>query len=99
MNTAPAPRQATQRNLLFLSTPSLWPVWPFLPVMRRQPGKVEEYGVLYDCWTKAGRPGYRATVFLTNLFELPPTEDELLALPREVYDTGEEVYTAGWRVD
>ena len=74
-----------ERNLLFLTTPALWPVWPFLPLVRRHPGGAEDYGLRYDCWTKAQRPGYQATVFLTNLFELPPTEDDLLAEIRKGY--------------
>ena len=24
------------RNLVYLSKPKLWPVWPFLPLMRRR---------------------------------------------------------------
>jgi hypothetical protein len=59
------PRPATARDLLFLRTPRLWKEWPFLPVVRRQPGRDLEYGVLYDCWTVARRGGYSATVFLT----------------------------------
>ena len=94
-----APCASLRRNLLFLATPALWPVWPFLPLIRRRPDGGEDYGVLYDCWTKAGRPGFRATVFLTNLFELPPSEDELLVLPREVFDSPEEIVAAGWRID
>jgi hypothetical protein len=38
-------------------------------------------------------------VFLTNLFMLPPTEAELFALPRCVYDTAEEMAQAGWITD
>jgi hypothetical protein len=38
-------------------------------------------------------------VFLCNLFLLPRTLEEFIALPKEVYDTPEEVYDAGWRVD
>ena len=87
------------RNLLFLSTPSLWAMHPFLPLVRRRPGAEEEYGVLYDLFGLKGLTGYRATVFLGNLFLLPPTEPEFLALPREAYDSAEEVYDAGWRVD
>ena len=44
-------------------------------------------------------PGFRATVFLANLFTQQPTLEEFLALPREVYDTPEEIYDADWRVD
>ena len=64
----------------------------------RTPGRPAE-GVLYDALHAARVPGYSATVFLTNLFALPPTVGRFLALPREVYDTPEEVYAAGWRVD
>jgi hypothetical protein len=87
------------RNLLFLSTPNLWGVWPFLPLVRRRAGQDEEYGVLYDALHADNTPGFSATVFLANLFALPSTEQELLALPREVFDSAEEIFTAGWRVD
>jgi hypothetical protein len=94
--TAAADRQ---RNLVYFRTPKLWEVWPFLPVMRRRPGREMECGLLYDASKQAGLMGYSATVFLCNLFLLPPTLEEFIALPREVYDTPEEVYDAGWRVD
>lgn len=86
------------RHLLFVTTPALWPAWPFLPVVRRT-GGAEELGVLFDARGVCDRTGYSATVFLTNLFELPPTLDQLLALPQEVFDAGEELVRAGWRVD
>ena len=87
------------RNLVYFRTPKLWQVWPFLPVMRRRPGQEEECGLLYDAKGQSGLLGYSATVFLCNLFLLPPTLEEFLALPREAHDTPEEVYDAGWRVD
>jgi hypothetical protein len=87
------------RNLVFFRTPKLWQVWPFLPLMRRTPGREEECGLLYDARGQSGLMGYSATVFLCNLFLLPPTLEEFLALPREAHDTPEEVYDAGWRVD
>jgi hypothetical protein len=99
MRASPVRDKLIERNLLFISTPSLWPAWPFLPLVRRKDDTLEECGVLYDCWTKGRRPGYRATVFFTNIFELPTGEDELLALPRETFDTPDEVVAAGWRVD
>src|SRR6516225_5256099 len=55
-------RRERTRNLLFLSTPRLWPVWPFLPVIRRRPGCDDECGVLYDVFGLKGTPGYAATV-------------------------------------
>jgi hypothetical protein len=36
---------------------------------------------------------------LTNLFTLPRTLDQFLALPKEIYDTFDELVAAGWRVD
>jgi hypothetical protein len=96
--TAEASRER-DRNLLFLTTPALWPAWPFLPLMRRRPGAEEECGLLYDALHRSGTAGYSAAVLLCNLFQLPPTEEELLALPKEVHDCPEEIVAAGWRVD
>jgi hypothetical protein len=90
---------ANFRDLLFFTTPRLWPTWPYLPVVRRRPGKEEELGVLCDVRGRDGPCGYDATVFVGNLFLLPDTLEELLALPKEVFDTPEEVFAAGWRVD
>lgn len=47
----------------------------------------------------ARRAGFSATVVLTNLFLMPATEEEFFALPKEVFDTPEEVAAAGWRID
>ena len=88
-----------RRNLLFLSSPSLWCNWPFLPLIRRRPGQDQEYGVLFDAMTACGITGYSATVFMTNLLLMPSTLDQFLALPREVFDSPEEIGAAGWRVD
>lgn len=85
------------RTVLFLSTPALWPAWPFLPVVRRSRG-TEELGVVLDA-RSLGLTGYSAAVFLTNVFTLPPTVDGLLALPKEVFDSADEVAACGWRVD
>ena len=46
-----------------------------------------------------GLTGYSATVFKVNLFLVPRHLEALLALPREAFDTAEEVLAAGWRVD
>ncbi len=85
------------RTLLFLTTPALWPAWPFLPVVRRSNGR-EELGVVFDS-RSAGLTGYSAAVFLTNLFLLPKDFKEFLALPREVFASVEELAMAGWQVD
>ena len=94
------PCRATMRDLTFMSTPSLWPIHPFLPIVRRSVvGDCEQLGVLYDAVGDAGLYGYSATVFLTNLFTLPQTEADFLALPKFVYDTLDELTGDGWVVD
>lgn len=90
-------RHARERTLLFLTTPALWPQWPFLPVVRRTRG-VEELGVVFDS-RAAGLTGFSATVFHSNLFTLPPTLDRFLALPHDTFDSAEELAAAGWCVD
>ena len=90
-------QRARDRTVLFLSTPALWPLWPFLPVVRRTRGH-EELGVVFDA--RAARlTGFSATVFLTNLFALSPNFEAFLALPKEVFDGAEELADGGWRVD
>ena len=86
------------RHLLIASTPCLWPQWPFLPVVRRS-GAAEDLGVLFDARGACGLTGYSAAVFLGNLFLLPATVSELLAGPREVFDSCDDLVAAGWRVD
>lgn len=94
---ATCPRRARERTVLFLSTPVLWPHWPFLPVVRRAAGAYE-LGVVFDA-RAAGLTGYSTAVFACNLFMLPPDFDQFLALPKEVFDTADEMASAGWSVD
>jgi hypothetical protein len=98
LTTDPAERS---RNLLFLATPCLWERWPFLPLIRSRTTGDDDYegGVLFVLMGLHGMTGYAATVWLMNLFTLPHTLDDFLSLPKEVYDTPEEVFAAGWRVD
>jgi hypothetical protein len=98
----PAPLRRLEgaaRDLFFFRSPALWATWPYLPVVRHRADGDKDLGVLYDFAHTSGRTGFQCTVFLCNLFLLPPTEDGLLALPREVFDTFEEVSAAGWAVD
>ena len=93
-------RQATAKDLHYFQNPSLWPLYPFLPLIRRPVDQEEiEYGVLYDARGTSGKYGYSTTVFLANVVLLPPTEAEFLALPRHVYDTYAELADDGWTVD
>ena len=63
------------RNLLFLTTPDLWGLWPFLPLVRRREGQEQELGVLFDALHCCGVAGFSASVIFTNLFLLPQTPD------------------------
>jgi hypothetical protein len=91
-------RRATARDFHFFATPSLWNTHPFLPLVRRGPEDDPELGVLFDARSH-GLHGYDCTVFLTNLFLIPPTVAGLLALPRRVYDSWDELADDGWTVD
>ncbi len=99
MPAFPLSRPPTDRDLLFLTTPCLWPHWPVLPLVRTLPDASLDLGVLVDLWRLAGVPGYSATVFRANQFSLPKKVARILALPKEVFDTADEVLAAGWRVD
>jgi hypothetical protein len=93
-------RRATARDLHFFAHPSLWPHYPFLPLIRQAAGNSErECGVLYDAYGVSGICGFRCTVFAVNLFALPATQAELLAGPRQVFDTFDELADSGWAVD
>ena len=48
------PRTATKRDLLFFSNPSLWSLWPYLPVVRYLPDGEMDCGILFDA-RKAAR--------------------------------------------
>jgi hypothetical protein len=97
--TSTAARYHRARNLTLLSNPALWPLWPFLPVVRRRAGRPTECGLLCDVLHLTGQPGGGATVYLANLFLLPATLEQFLEQPREVYDTAAELFDAGWRID
>jgi hypothetical protein len=96
---APAELPEPRRSVLCMATPRLWPLWPFLPLVRQRPGGGQELGVLFDALHACGLPGHSATVFLSNLIDIPPRVADLLALPKEVFDSPDEVAAAGWRVD
>ena len=96
--TAPPPPGDRARHLLLVTPPARWPAWPFLPVVRHGRG-VTDLGLMFDARGACGLTGYSATVFACNMYALPPTLDQFLALPKEVFDSGEELLANGWRVD
>src|SRR5262245_36917675 len=96
---ARADQAAWRQSVRFIATPELWPLWPFLPLVRRLPDGTDELGVLFDALHACGLPGHSATVWLTNVLDVPRLLADLLALPKEVFDRPEEVADAGWRVD
>jgi hypothetical protein len=91
-------RRADPHDLLLFTCPDLWPLRPFLPVIRHPVDRSPEFGVLYDAVHVSGTYGLSATVFLANVFLLPRTEAEFLTLPRRVYDSPEELAADGWIV-
>jgi hypothetical protein len=86
-----------ERTVMYLSTPALWAHWPFLPLVRRTSG-VEELGVVFDA-RAAGLTGLSSTVFACNIFLLPDSFEQFLALPHETFDSSDELASAGWSVD
>lgn len=89
--------RARDRTVLFLTNPALWPCWPFLPLVRRT-ARGEELGVVFDARSVCGRTGFSACVFFCNVFALPPTLDQFFTLPREAFDSVDELFDRGWRV-
>jgi hypothetical protein len=90
-------RRAHERTVLYLSTPALWAHWPFLPLVRRTDGR-EELGVVFDA-RAAGLTGLSSTVYRCNIFLLPDSFEQFLALPHETFDSSDELASAGWSVD
>lgn len=100
MTTSPPKvRKAEERDLLYFITPELWPLHPFLALVRYRPDGEMDCGILYDVRDKPQLAEYRFTVLLTNIFHLPKTEDEFLALPSERFENVEALAEAGWVVD
>jgi hypothetical protein len=99
MTSTQTPGEARARTLHFLTHREQWPLWPFLPLVRRRPGCEEELGVVFDALGACDLAGFSSTVFATNLFLMPRSLDQFLSLPHETFDAPEEVFEAGWTVD
>jgi hypothetical protein len=89
---------ARARTLYLLTNRQEWNCWPFLPVIRRSSGS-EEFGVVFDCLRAGGPAGFSCAVWKVNLFMMPPQMEQFLMLPKEVFDTPDELADAGWVVD
>jgi hypothetical protein len=100
-----------QQQVLYhniMAYPQHWPEWPFLPLVRGDNKDVKEeekyeVGILFDvfhlCQHTWKYAGYSATVFKENKHWLPIKVVDVLALPKESFDTLGEVLAAGWRPD
>src|SRR3954447_4691355 len=87
--TAKAGPDAVARSVLFLTSPCLWPNWPYLPVVRRRPGKAEELGVVIDLWRSCGLPGYSAMGTAVRDIVIAVLIDRLVSQsPRPSYTSG-----------
>lgn len=73
---------------------SRWPRWFFLPV-KRWVGHDLQCGVLHR-----QHPGpVRPQVVRANIFNLPQTREEFLALPKHDYGSFDSLLDDGWEVD
>jgi len=88
------------QQLAIMADPKKWGR-RFLALSRRPAGGGSpELAVMCDVRAYGGPTGFSATAFKCNLFMLPQSLAEMLRdVPREVFDTPEEMYAAGWRVD
>ena len=91
--------EAREQTMSFLAHPREWGLWPFLPLVRRSRGCLPTNGVLFDAMGSRSMPGFEHIVFLVNVYELPETLGRLLAMPKEVYTSAEQILDAGWVVD
>ena len=87
-------QMATNRVAL----PQTWPSWPILAMVRETDDDFD-VGFMYDLFHHVDIAGYSATVFVHNALDVPTHLGAILALPKEIYDTPEEIVTAGWRPD
>lgn len=78
-------------ELRFMKSPDEWPRWPILPLQKI--GTPREYGFLL------AQEGFLTTLFRANFFALTPGWDPGKHEPKEIFESIEALYEAGWRVD
>jgi hypothetical protein len=99
MAPAPAADALRRRNLVFLHNPYFWPLWPLLPLVKRDPPGVETLGVLIDVKGFFGKDECAWHVFLDNVLLIPVTFAERATVSAEAFTSAEELFASGWRVD
>ena len=90
----------TEDDLAMLKNPGLWPVWPYLPVKRRNtanPARYWEIGFLYSTLREPD-PSGKVTIYLLNMFD-DFTEERLRESPKVEYDSPETCLADRWIVD
>ena len=80
------------KHIDYIKNIKRWNTWPFCPVMKKGEKDIDNvYGVIHV--------ENLTTIKKANLFILPPTKQEFLALDGWTYDTVEKMVTDGWEVD
>jgi len=80
-----------ERDVSMIKDPNMWPRWPALP-MKKLLGRQIKCGYIID-------DGKKPDIIIGSIFDIPRDPILLKALPREEYDSAEEVSADGWRVD
>ena len=89
-------REAATKKLLRNPNPRIWPHYPYLPMTKKMGYRPACHIDNPKGIVLAGNP---TIVRLVNLFLLPDTLIEFLALPFEEYLSVEDLIRDGWLVD
>jgi len=87
-------RREVEHEVAMMQTPDAWPAWPVLPFKRmvNVDGAFSdlECGFIVEQPPKDAKVLYIGTIFEVNM---------LSKLPQKRYETFDEIYADGWRVD
>lgn len=83
-------RHERDMNLRFMKSSDKWPRWPLLPIKQRGEPGFPNVGFLV---CGAGPVVHRGAIFAVN------PGDRWDSFSREMYESFEALYAAGWRVD
>ncbi len=85
----------TDRDRQFILNPSEWPLWPFLPLKRRDHNlDMKNLGLLVAAQRDEG-----FTVHHVCLHDLPMSREAFHAAPKTHYPTADALLADGWVVD